>query len=945
MTDKQKLQEELDELNAEAARIQEGTPSTDLVTTSNSPEQIKKDMALQAAAATKVAEKIQEKSKELQKAMREEVRSMEEKMHAEMERVKAGLEPMERMAEAMQEGIWTVNLYLGSDEKMVLIRDGEPAPADSVIHVRQLVLAMDQECAVAAEDGGITAMEADEFDAWLLQDPAHIDQVIPEEKGIVALVPKKYEEDWEGRRRKASEENAKTYFLIRNGEMLLRVYTDFEVGDRLIPSSTEFTDYFKVKKSSLNVTDQDYETLKPGSRGWDEAADKADERKRHFMRVALILQGLVDRTTVLRPLPPQGINFLDPRAHEKEHVRFIMDAENLLTDGRNYPPFRDWQKERNAQLAPGFRIIGAFSSFKFEKDTHKVEQKGERGYTRVEHSRINPSWGEYPPSGVPLAVTSEVEKGKRFRCAFDPSEGSYREKRCSVEIRISDRYVLPFDLATIEDMEYYLHSRINREAYIDMFPVLKAAIYAKERELEEEAPFRELLIGKMAEITSLEQAEQDVDELIQWQKTKSRNHESILADDEKSLKQILREYKKRQESAAKAPDAALIKELVRAHLGAICIHRNSSGRYVVVERMDYKDDLSPYVREVEYNRLGDRRDVHENRIIGIRWKKWEIVWKDDKLWDAYNFRASRSDSLSGEDIEEAIRVIREEWERFERSDRSRKEKLIAIEFDPTPRENGFIVWATDRNYRNELRVTYAHTEWKRNRDGSFNLHTYSGNEFNMRSQIFPWTPEDKKPTEIQEAKFGVVRPEKEKYPLRLVWVIDNPEEVIADVVADYEAKKKAAEEESALRGKAEAYARTIEDAWVKRKEDEEKAKFMRDYGDESLWEGHRKLVAERFEFPYNITGHDRNYSQEDDDYDPEESVQSLCRDAIEQGIILPGRTVAEIVKETKWDKVPHKKRFGDDRDPIPEDLMDLEFSKIESEELDEDEVADIMEED
>jgi hypothetical protein len=37
---------------------------------------------------------------------------------------------------------------------------------------------MDEECAVAAEHGGIDARSIEQFDEWLLADPAHLDQVL-----------------------------------------------------------------------------------------------------------------------------------------------------------------------------------------------------------------------------------------------------------------------------------------------------------------------------------------------------------------------------------------------------------------------------------------------------------------------------------------------------------------------------------------------------------------------------------------------------------------------------------------------------------------------------------------------------------------------------------------------------------------------------------------------
>lgn len=66
----------------------------------------------------------------------------------------AELEPMLKMAKRPEDGIGAVNLYLGRDEYIETLRDGEAAPANVPLTIRQLVLAMDEESALnAAEDG------------------------------------------------------------------------------------------------------------------------------------------------------------------------------------------------------------------------------------------------------------------------------------------------------------------------------------------------------------------------------------------------------------------------------------------------------------------------------------------------------------------------------------------------------------------------------------------------------------------------------------------------------------------------------------------------------------------------------------------------------------------------------------------------------------------------
>lgn len=193
-------------------------------------------------ALARVRALAQEKQTALQQKQAELQAMLAEKMAI----ANAMLKPLQELVENIQEGIWTVNLYLGRDEEIVLLRDGAPAPADTPITIRQLVLSMAEECAVAAEEGGINARSIDEFDRWIVERPEHLDQVLPEAKGVVVLIPtrrsKKYDDPWLNNQ--LAEADKQSYFLIRNGEKLFRIWSNFIVGKTLVPTQAEFLDFF-----------------------------------------------------------------------------------------------------------------------------------------------------------------------------------------------------------------------------------------------------------------------------------------------------------------------------------------------------------------------------------------------------------------------------------------------------------------------------------------------------------------------------------------------------------------------------------------------------------------------------------------------------------------------------------------------------------------------------
>jgi hypothetical protein len=126
--------------------------------------------------------------------------------------------------------------------------------------------------------------------------------------------------------------NTKTYLLIRNGECLYRIWTSYETGANLIPKTDEFLRFFEQRRYNYQTNQDEIIALKPGSDAFMEAEKRAGAQKRHYMRAALILQGLIDRTTILHPLPGP-INVGDAKSWDHD-LAVILDGDAMLTDGR-----------------------------------------------------------------------------------------------------------------------------------------------------------------------------------------------------------------------------------------------------------------------------------------------------------------------------------------------------------------------------------------------------------------------------------------------------------------------------------------------------------------------------------------------------------------------------------------------------------------------------------
>ena len=206
----------------------------------------------------------------------------------------------------------------------------------------------------------------------------------------------------------------------------------------------------------------------------------------------------MDRTVIFQPARHDAINLLDRKEHEN-YIRYVYDAEDdkLLTNGRKQ--FDAWQKELNSQLDVGQRVIGIFRAY-------GTGLRREDGGWRCR--RLHPQNAEFPDNYT--LYTIERREDKAFIFLYERDEqvwvrgNWYKDDelrkpkvRASRKIYSSDDFILPFDVITEEECNFYLSDRLNRHHYIHMFPLLKTILKLKAKEREDESPFRQLLIGEI----------------------------------------------------------------------------------------------------------------------------------------------------------------------------------------------------------------------------------------------------------------------------------------------------------------------------------------------------------------------------------------------------------------------------------------------------------------
>lgn len=824
--------------------------------------------AVKAQTAEARAELVRQTTdlKRRQQEARDEMDRKRAEMEAEFRRQAAELAemmaPLEKQLKQMTEVLWTVNLYLGRDEQITTLREGKPAPADTPITIRQKVLVMAEESLLLMDKRatyGMTADHINEFIGWLTAAPENLDRILPEPKGVVVLVPTRVKSRtgnaFEDAARDAQNESA--YWLLRNGERLLLMQTDpsMRVGERVLPHRREFVEVFD---------DRIFGQIEPGSEAWLKLEEIADARRRHYMRVLLILQGLIDRTAVWAPLPASGVSLLNLKDQDEGKIVLIQDDDpaHLLTDGRE--DFAAYQRRLNALLRPGLRVVGNWGSAEFRelRDTYNG---------RSTHPRLRPeTLHETPDSHVPHLLEERYEDGflVRFkrtdqvwrRNAPVPGEPGYvyrgetlvtPTKRASVIVKPDDTWVLPYDLLTVADLEYYLNSRDNRSKhFLSMVPVLKAALATKKQEAETEAPFRRL-IGDLlrAEGAGYDEADALVDDLVHWWKIARTWTKPLNGDPKhegKAAREIVTEYRSRQRGADEA--GTVVKAAKRHSPTLIAVARNRQGDW-------YSYTPSAPVSAGESVYLDITR-VYKDGRIGVT-EQWKVVpqrsasildvaWKAES-WDAWKFTANPRHYLTGPERETVISdliaplgLTMAVTERFDPSEPGERTFEAWSWTDESTPENEPVRATTDPfdywNSVNKRRLMIATTVTvTKDRAGTVEVkdarHSASFGRFSTAKShplgSLPWWPDD-------AHQYFDARP-------RLVW---EDEAVTARVVAYREKCVEAARldriEKDRINDEAYRYVRAVKKPIIEGRIARVRERFLEDYGTnaEDLWEDH-----------------------------------------------------------------------------------------------------------
>ena len=325
-------------------------------------------------------------------------------MSAETMPLMAQTEILKDSTKGINNRIFNVSLYAGLSEDVVQCSAGEPANVDEKLRVMQRRLYMDEECILDYQFGGMDIQKIEEFDAWISK-PKNRDRLLPFDRCVISMQVRRNTKErgnmTDLRLRVWLEDQDKLTFLyVRNGENIYRMNCELNFGEMIFPdkavydpsekmmmkhewrkvefmSCREFEDRVKESKEDRRLYDiwekenpdkhhfeSPYSYCKFSGSRWglfdntnlyyDEAMEQVGDDVRQYNRIAVIIQGLFDRSQVLHPhLPVQTWkpdSFL-------EAIELVYDSSNVLHYGEA-PDIQAYLDKCNETLDKNSVVIG-----------------------------------------------------------------------------------------------------------------------------------------------------------------------------------------------------------------------------------------------------------------------------------------------------------------------------------------------------------------------------------------------------------------------------------------------------------------------------------------------------------------------------------------------------------------------------------------------------------
>lgn len=472
---------------------------------------------------------------DLFKRIKEENELAAQWMRADLLPLQATLNDAKALTDVITSRIFNVELYAGLGEEMVEVRGGDPAPADTPVHVFQRRHYMDEECLARYEAGGMEFKHIDQFDAWLAR-PENLDRVLPHPRSVVAFRVRRRERDRSDEVQSIAdfisivlsgirELDKVTFLYVRNGARLYRVNTRIEFGEQLFPSARHLAHDDALLASDIHngsrmviVSEGEFDAMcaawdvaeaeyvrsgkaaedkknrwpwtnhgtRPNLDRWvrftpetpyyDDIAKELQRRLDEHNRFVLVLQGLFDRSPALHPHPSLRLWEGDDFAR---HVVLVLDDERGLTTGAP-PDFEVYRARLNASLRAGSHTVGQEVAW-LEHEAERYNEARRRDWRtsardRHEVSRYRPYGDPGPGRVATVASMNKDRTAATFRWERDRRTHTYgAPKTIGRRVTVPTERLLHVDAYTPGDYRLFYADPRTRAEYLTWAPLLLAA--------------------------------------------------------------------------------------------------------------------------------------------------------------------------------------------------------------------------------------------------------------------------------------------------------------------------------------------------------------------------------------------------------------------------------------------------------------------------------------
>lgn len=444
---------------------------------------------------------------------------------------------MQATLATVNDRIFNVTLYAGLTEQAARCRDGQPAQATDKLHVMQRRLYMDEECLLDYSAGGMSFSNIEAFDAWIAKpDNRDRILPFPRTLVAMQVRRTAKARNIGGSILEAfisiqlAEADKLTFLYIRNGEQVWRISSDLDFGPLIFPDRSMFDpsepkmvkmfgqrvdrmmsvrEYGflcekhaelmaqhkewerqnpdrPVRENPVYIWSQDEITIggmsfRPGdwkpvnsdNVDFDACNREIDARVKEYNRIALIIQGLFDRSEVLHPHPP--VKSWTAEGFEAA-ITLVYDGAMVLHDGPP-PDFEAYQSACNAGLAEGSLVVG--------QQDYWLRQAADKENARLDSQfsgGVPPKYVRFHPSGDPgpglvAAIAKWKPRAKEARFVWQRDSKNWSRHRDTINCGLAVPASELLNLAAYRPGDYkrFFQDSRTRAEYLKWAPLLLAA--------------------------------------------------------------------------------------------------------------------------------------------------------------------------------------------------------------------------------------------------------------------------------------------------------------------------------------------------------------------------------------------------------------------------------------------------------------------------------------